>query len=187
MLSYLFGKGKDEKSENMDPELAMREAMDNHGDFNCKIDGTLELEDFLVFRGIVMRQGSRKFEPKRLEMNAKKLELYKAKDQQGYVQCFREGQVAFNRCILEITNKACEWIELDVKNYQLSIQTYMEDEKIRARVTETDATVRLALDNTPITQDEKTVIAASKYKFTLDMEMYRKLASLKYTTSPQAQ
>jgi len=117
-------------------------------------------------------------------MNAKKLELYKAKDQQGYVQCFREGQNAFNKCILEITTKACEWIELDVKNYQLSIQAYMEDEKIRARITEADASVRLALDTTPIEQTEKTIIEASKYKFTLDMEMYRKLASLKFTTSP---
>jgi hypothetical protein len=135
MLSYLFGKGKSDKKENADAELAMREAMDEHGDFNCKIDGTLEFQDFLVFRAIVMRQGSRLFEPKRLALNAKKLELYKAKDQAGYVRVFREGQTEFNTCILSITQKACEWIELDMKNYQLSMQAFMDDEKTRAKVT----------------------------------------------------
>lgn len=47
--------------------------------------------------------------------------------------------------------------------------------------------MRLALESVEVTQDVKTVIDASKYKFTLDMEMYRKLASLKFTSSPQAQ
>ena len=187
MLSYLFGKGKDAKTENADPELAMREAMDAHGDFNCKVDGTLEFEDFLVFRGIVMRQGCRLFEPKRVAMNAQKLEFYKNKDQQGYVQVFREGQAEFNKCIMFITEKACEWIELSLQNYNLSMKGFMEEEKTRQRIQESDSEVRLALEDTKIEQDEKTVIEASKYKFQLDMEMYRKLAALKYTTSPQAQ
>jgi hypothetical protein len=44
MLSYLWGGKKEANSapENENPELAMREAMDSHGDFATKIDGTLE-------------------------------------------------------------------------------------------------------------------------------------------------
>ena len=103
------------------------------------------------------------------------------------MKVFREGQAEFNKCILSISQKACEWIELDMKNYQLSMQAFMDDEKTRAKITATDSEVRLALEDVEITQDEKTVIDASKYKFTLDMEMYRKLASLKFTSSPQAQ
>jgi hypothetical protein len=43
MLSYIWGgaRKKDQK-ENDDPELAMRENLDAHGDFATKLDGTLE-------------------------------------------------------------------------------------------------------------------------------------------------
>ena len=82
MLSYLFGKGGDQKpiNENEDPELAMRDAMDSHGDFTCKLDGSLEFEDFLVFRAIVMRQASRKFEPRRADLNERKMKAFQSKD-----------------------------------------------------------------------------------------------------------
>ena len=38
-----------------------------------------------------------------------------------------------------------------------------------------------------VTQSEEDIIKASKFKFKRDMEMFRKLQSLKFTTSPQAQ
>lgn len=93
MLSYLWGgaKAADATPENDNPELALREAMDSHGDFATKIDGTLEFEDFIVFRAIITRQAGRAFAPKRAEMNTLKLAAYKEKNQQKYVACFREG------------------------------------------------------------------------------------------------
>ena len=39
----------------------------------------------------------------------------------------------------------------------------------------------------PIKHTEADFIKASKFKFTKDMEMMRKMSSLKYTTSPQQQ
>lgn len=45
----------------------------------------------------------------------------------------------------------------------------------------------MALEEKPIDQTEEQIIAASKFKFKRDMEMFRKLQSLKFTTSPQAQ
>lgn len=71
MLSYLFGKKSAEAApENADPELAMREALDAHGNFATKIDGTLEFNDFIIFRAIITRQSGRMFAPKREELNA---------------------------------------------------------------------------------------------------------------------
>ena len=93
MLSYLWGgkKAADQEPENDNPELAMRQAMDSHGDFNTKIDGTLEYDDFIVFRAIIARQAGRSFAPKRAELNEKKLGLFREKNQQEYVAAFREG------------------------------------------------------------------------------------------------
>lgn len=55
MLSYLWKGKKSEKVENENPELAMREACEAHGDFATNADGTLQWEAFLLFRSIVMR------------------------------------------------------------------------------------------------------------------------------------
>jgi hypothetical protein len=45
----------------------------------------------------------------------------------------------------------------------------------------------MALETSEVTQPEDAIIQASKFKFKRDMEMFRKLQSLKFTTSPQAQ
>lgn len=129
MLSYLWGGKKEANAapENDSPELALREACDVHGDFAVKIDGTLEFNDFLTFRAIITRQSGRMFAPKRAELNAKKLEAFREKNQQQYVTLFREGQMEYQKCIVTITKKGCEWIELEGQNYQLTVKSYMED------------------------------------------------------------
>ena len=80
MLSYLWGgnKKKDFK-ENEDPELAMRENLDAHGEFATKIDGTMEFTDFLVFRSIIMRQSCRAFEETKKKLNEAKLQAFREK------------------------------------------------------------------------------------------------------------
>ena len=91
MLSYLW-KGKEtKKEENENPELAMREACDAHGEFACNNDGTMQWESFLVFRSIIMRQACREFAKIKEELNKRKLEAFKARDQPEYVKIFREG------------------------------------------------------------------------------------------------
>lgn len=47
--------------------------------------------------------------------------------------------------------------------------------------------MRKAIEAKEITQSLEDIIKASKFKFKRDMEMFRKLQSLKFTTSPQAQ
>ena len=45
----------------------------------------------------------------------------------------------------------------------------------------------MALEGKEVTQSKEDIIKASKFKFKRDMDMFRKLQSLKFTTSPQAQ
>jgi hypothetical protein len=63
----------------------------------------------------------------------------------------------------------------------------MDDPDRRKEIQEKDSEVRMALETKEVTEDEAQIIAASKFKFKRDMEMFRKLQSLKFTTSPQAQ
>jgi len=61
----------------------------------------------------------------------------------------------------------------------------MEDETKRNKVNATDQEMRLALENKPIDVEESVIVEAAKYKFHLDIEMFRKMNALKYTTAPQ--
>lgn len=103
------------------------------------------------------------------------------------MQVFREGQAKFNQAIVTMTKKACEWIELEPENYKLSIQTYGSDEKKREEIQKVDTETRLELENKEITEDISVFIKASKFKFKRDMDMFRKLQQLKFTTAPQQQ
>lgn len=67
MLGYLWGgKNKATKPENENPELAMRDQLDAHGEFATKSDGTMEIKDYLVLRSIITRQSCRAFAPLKL-------------------------------------------------------------------------------------------------------------------------
>jgi len=103
------------------------------------------------------------------------------------VKIFREGQMAYQKCLTTITKKACEWIELEASNYNLTTKAFMEDKDKRAEIMKKDQQVRSVLETVEITHSADDVIKASKFKFNRDMEMFRKLQSLKFTTSPQAQ
>lgn len=60
----------------------------------------------------------------------------------------------------------------------------MEDEIKRKEIQEKDSEVRMALETKAVEQSEADIIKASKFKFKRDMDMFRKLQSLKFTTSP---
>jgi len=60
----------------------------------------------------------------------------------------------------------------------------MEDEQKRKEIQEKDSEVRMALETKAVDQSEADIIKASKFKFKRDMDMFRKLQSLKFTTSP---
>lgn len=148
MFNYLWGGKKPDnaKPENENPELAMRDQLDEHGEFACKIDGTLEYPDFLVLRAVIMRQSLRMFKPKRDELNARKLEAFKAKNQAEYVKIFREGKSAYTTCVNTISKKACEWIELEENNFNLSTKTYMEDQEKVKEIMQKDSEAKAAVE-----------------------------------------
>jgi len=150
MLSYLFGGAKP-ADENENPELAMRAAMDSHGEFQTNLDGTLKYDDYVILRAIITRQAMRSFIPKKETLNQKKMEAFREKNQQKYVAVFREGQHEFQQSIIAMTKKACEWIELEPQNYQLTVKQYMEDPEKRQELQQKDSEVRMALEAKDVT------------------------------------
>jgi hypothetical protein len=92
MLSYFFGKGEDKKVENADPEQAMQEALNAHGDFNMNENGTMKFEDLKKLRAVIIRQANRAFFPRRAELNKDKLKAFKENNDKTYIEVFAQGQ-----------------------------------------------------------------------------------------------
>jgi hypothetical protein len=189
MLSYLWGGSAkpEKKKENDNAEIAMREQLDEHGDFKVQVDGTLEFKDLLVFRSIVVRQANRHYQPQKEKFKAKQTELYKAKDQQGYTMNFAQAQKAYTDCQTFITRKACEWIDLDIKNFQLSMQTYMKDKEQAGQMQKREMEVREALNAETMKCDfsKEVAIEAFKFKIAEELVIARKMQSLQFTTNEQ--
>jgi hypothetical protein len=59
MLGYFFGGKKEEqrkaKSEDTNPQLALVDALDSHGDFEMEEDGTLTWPSIKIIRVVTMR------------------------------------------------------------------------------------------------------------------------------------
>ena len=97
---------------------------------------------------------------------------------------YREGQRKFTETINDYIMKGCEWIDLDAQNFKLSIAKYQQDKDKAQEIQKADAEVRLSLEDAPIDEDDTIYIKACKFKFKRDMDMYRKLEQLKFTTAP---
>mgnify|MGYP006950294071 CR=1 FL=1 len=178
MLSYLWGgSNKTEKPENENPELAMREQLDSHGDFHTKSDGTMELKDFLVVRSVVLHQALRHYKPQKDTFKAKALEFFKKDDMQAYATNFAQGQKAYNDAILFMTKKACEWIDFDVKSYNLTMQEISKDKESLSQVQKRDAEVREAYNKIAVKYEsgKEKAIEAVKYKIQEELAIHRKM------------
>lgn len=178
MLSYLWGGSKKaDKPENENPELAMRDQLDDHGDFKTQADGTMELKDFLVLRSIILHQGLRHYKPQKEIYREKSLELYKKEDWQGYAQNFANGQKAYNDAILFITKKACEWIDFDIKNYNLTFQNISKEKDQLLQVQKMENEVREDWNKTTqkFEGTKELAIEVAKFKIQEELIIHRKM------------
>ena len=80
MFSNLWAKKTTSKVENENAEIALKDDLDAHGKFTRAIDGTLEFNDFLVFRSAILRQTDRKFLPIKQDLKKKQYDIYLAKN-----------------------------------------------------------------------------------------------------------
>lgn len=81
----------------------------------------------------------------------------------------------YQQCIQSITKKACDWIELETENYNLTIKTALEDPKQRQELNQKDSEARTALEDKPLEQSEEDAVSASKFKFNRDIDMFKKI------------
>jgi len=93
MLSYFFGgsKEKDAKPEPEDPEVAMQESLNSHGDFKTEENGILEFDHLMYLRSVIIRQGNRKFNQVRVKLQQAKMEAFRADSTEEYMNVHNEG------------------------------------------------------------------------------------------------
>lgn len=94
----------------------------------------MEFKDFQVVRSVILRQALRHYQPQKDGFKEKQLELFKKEDWQSYAQNFANGQKAYNDAILYMTKKGCEWIDFDIKNYNLTMTEIQKDKDLVAQM-----------------------------------------------------
>jgi len=189
MLNYLWGgeRPADAKPENEDPELAIREAMQLHGEFKKTKEGTLQWKDFLVFRAIATRQGIRSFAAYRTELKQRSLAAFREQNWDLYKEIHREGQREYQRCVVLSTQRAAEWIDLDQEHFLLTVRKFMEDAKKKKELEEKDYQVRLAAEKIELTKTEEDYIKATKFRYVQELETMRALSKAAITMGKEAQ
>ena len=105
----------------------MREQCKKHGEFKRNEDGTVQFEDYLVLRGIIVRQTTRMFKPKRDEVDQRRLEAFKSKNDAEYLKAYREGRQSHEQCSIIMMSKTCQYIGINAQSYAIVSRTYMSD------------------------------------------------------------
>jgi len=189
MLSYLWGGAKSatDKPENENPELAMRDQLDSHGDFRTKADGTMEFKDLMVVRSVILHQALRHYQPQKVHFKKIQMEFFKKEDWQGYAQNFANGQKAYNDAIMFMTKKACEWIDFDMKLFNQTMQDVQKDKDLTNQLQKREFEVRDAFSKTTIVfpATKEVAIEAMKFRISEELLIHRKMSALVFTTSEQ--
>jgi len=109
----------------------MREACTRHGEFKRRADGTLEFDDYIELRRIIVRQTSRTWKPIRTKLEKMKSDAYMNKDNSAYIKAYHEMNKQANSAQIAMTMKTCEHIELDPPRWQGTDSRYTGDERMR--------------------------------------------------------
>jgi hypothetical protein len=107
MLSAIFGSKKETKpAENENPELAMRDALDDHGDFATTADGTMEFNDYCVMRSIITRQTNRSYLAEKNQAEEKLYQLFCDKKDAEFAQGLQKSTKIHTEIAQLLTKKS---------------------------------------------------------------------------------
>lgn len=103
------------------------------------------------------------------------------------MQNFGAAQKAYNECYAFMTRKACEWIDFDLKNYQLTCQAALKEKDTAEQLQKREVEVREEYSRETVKFDgtKEQAIEAAKFKISEEMVIYRKMQSLMFTTNEQ--
>lgn len=76
-----------------------------------------------------------------------------------------------------MTRKACEWLEFDFKNYQLTHNAVIQNQEQAQKIAQRDNDVRetLLMETTTVNITKEKAIEAIKFKIKEELGIYRKL------------
>lgn len=186
MLSYLWGGSAwTKQNENADPELAMREDLEAHGEFVCKLDGTMEFTDFLIVRSCIVRQVFISCLEKKLEHRRQQHELYLAKEWKEYARHLKKHTMFYQGKMQTFVLEACKWINYSVHDYRKTMLFVSSDPDMNQKMILRDRDVQnlVLRQRFPITIPREKVMECHFYKLQEEMKIWRKLQALNFTCS----
>ena len=131
-----------DENESDNPLIAVEDALDSYGPMSRQQDGTLQYADFLALKEIIARQSLRMFAPQKATLTQQKVKALKDNLEKEYMKLVHLMRLDYQRCLLIITKKACDEINLRPAQFQLTVRQYMEDIERREELEAMEKRVR---------------------------------------------
>ena len=111
-------------------------------------------------------------------MTERKLKALKDKNEKEYLKLAHFMRLEFQKCLLAITKKACEEINLQPALFQKSVCRYLEDPARQAEIDAMEKRVRLSVEGEKITQTAEQVLSAAIFEHRSQRDLTRRLEAL---------
>lgn len=118
------------------------------------------------------------FAPKKAVLTEQKVAALKEKNDKEYMKLAHVLRLEYQKCLLIITKKACEEINLRPNTFQLTMKQYLEDPDKKDEIDEMEKKVRQSVEGKKVTQSDFEILEASKFENRLQRELTRKLDAL---------
>ena len=167
-------------------EQALKDELSKADAYKTKEDGTLEFDDYLSLKLSVLKHASLSVAQKREEIKTKRVDAFKAQNQQEYVKIFRADTGVVMTALDSFAVLACEHVGVAKEVWQKSNATYLADKVKVPQIKLAEIEVRKGLVKKEVTEDAETIMKALKLKIVKDIKLQEKMAHFRGTLAPAA-
>ena len=108
------------------------------------------------------------FAPEKATLTQQKVDALKGNLEKEYLKLVHVMRLAYQRCLLVVTKKACDEINLRPVQFQLTMRQYMEDVEKREELEAMEKRVRIEVEGKQVKQTLEQIQNAAKFKLKKD-------------------
>ena len=161
--------------DTTEAEKALIAKIDEHGEFKMKDDKTLEYEAFSDMKAMTLESSLNAINKQKNAIRKRRLEIFKAQNQQEYVNCWREEVGLTVGTLGKLTQKACEHVGITKEVWEASVKEHLNDQRKATEIRIRENEIRKTFINQKVTLDYNATMNALKAKITRDFAMKEKM------------
>lgn len=161
--------------------------IDESGPFPKSMTGTLEPEGFVKLRRCIHRHTYMCFKDVKEELLEERIKYFKADKMKEYQGCLQKAQQKYGQYLVNVTQLAAEFIDLDAANFEASFKEAQAIPEIAQKLHKDEEEVRVICEtkrDPPLTKAQVKEALITKMK--LEIESEKKLKNLRVPSQEHA-